>query len=394
MARVFCAWEFGGDLGHIRRLIPVAARLRAMGHEVSVAFRDSAHLESARAQGFETFIAPLLRAPAMANPSPQSFPDILLNLGFDDRRGLSGALRAWDSLYRLVQPDIVVADYAPTALVAARNAGLRRVTIGTGFSAPVLADPMPALRPWIATDPAVLRALDDRLLESVIASSAPREVPRHARELFTTDADLVCTFPEIDPLGPREGVDYVGPPHDEAPGAQLRWQARDGARVFAYLKPRDARFGSIVAGLAALDAEVVVAAPGVDAATALARSTPRMRIVAEALRLDELLPAASLCLAHAGPGLVARALVAGVPMALLPMQLEQFLVARRVAAAGSAVMLSPEEPSPDFREWLAAILARDDLRVAAARLADAHRGYAFAEATTRAAQRIAAVASG
>src|SRR5471030_2903727 len=201
MARVLCACEFGGDLGHVRRLVPVAIELRAMGHEVTVAFRDSAYLEIARAEGLESFIAPLLRAPRMVNPSPVNFSDVLLNLGFDDRLGLAGALRAWRSFYDLIAPDVVVADYAPTALIAARHAGIACVTVGSGFSLPMLRDPLPALRPWAAIDPAILRALDDRLVNSVRGALGATGVAatRHARDLFEAAAHLLCTFPEIDP---------------------------------------------------------------------------------------------------------------------------------------------------------------------------------------------------
>ena len=155
MARVLCAWEFGGDLGHVRRLLPIAAELRLQRHEVVFAFRDSFFLESVQAQGFVGFVAPLLRAPATVNPSPISHSDILLNLGFDDRIALSGALRAWHSLLELVRPDFLLADYAPTALIAARAAGIKRGTIGSGFSLPLLRDPLPALRPWIRSDDGV-----------------------------------------------------------------------------------------------------------------------------------------------------------------------------------------------------------------------------------------------
>lgn len=393
MARVLCAWEFGGDLGHIRRLIPIARELRAMGHDVVFALRDSSFLETARAQGFETFIAPLLRAPRTVNPSPVSFPDILSNLGFDDRLGLAGALRAWRSFYDLVAPDVLVADYAPTALIAARAARLARVTTGSGFSSPPLGDPMPGLRSWLKADPNVLRALDERLVQSVRAALGAGEgAPRHAREIFEAHAHLVCTFSGLDPFGPREDVEYVGPQADAAEGADVRWREEGGTRVFAYLKPRGSPFSAALAGLAALDAEVVVAAPGLTPQAAHAQSTARMRVLGTAVALDAILPGASLCVGHAGPGLGARALIAGVPMALLPLQLEQFLVARRMTAGGSAAMISPEEPAPDFRAWFASILGNDALREAAAQHARAHRAHCFVEATRQAARRIATVA--
>src|SRR5688572_18041129 len=156
MARVLCAWEFGGDLGHVRRWMPIARELRAGGHEPLLVFRDLASLGEAARESFDWFQAPLLRAPARQNPSPLNASDILLNLGYDDAAGLAGALRAWLSLVELAKPDLVVADYAPTALLAARAARLPRLTIGTGFSVPRLGDPLPSLRDWAPSQEEVL----------------------------------------------------------------------------------------------------------------------------------------------------------------------------------------------------------------------------------------------
>ena len=393
MARVLCAWEFGGDLGHVRRLLPIARELRSRGHEVTLAFRDSSFIDGARAEGFQTFLVPLHRGPREMNPSPLNFSDILMNLGYGDVRSMAGVLRAWRSMLELLAPDILVADYAPTALIAAGFASIPAVTIGTGFSVPPPGDPIPELRPWARTDPNVLRALDDRVLGTVrrAAGKFTDRVPPRIQELFRARTHLLCTFPEIDPFGPREGVDYVGPQGDATTGEEIRWSGASRPRIFAYLKPRSARFDATLAGLASLDAEVIVAAPGLDADRAQAATTASMRVVASAVNLDLLLPEATLCVTHAGPGVAARAMVAGIPMALLPLQLEQFLIGKRIEKTGAGVVSSPEEPEPDFPAWFASILAAPGHREAAARLAERYRGHDFARATRRAAERICEV---
>jgi UDP:flavonoid glycosyltransferase YjiC (YdhE family) len=394
MARVLCAWEFGGDLGHVRRLMPIARELRAMGHSTVFAFRDSAYLHGALAEGFEAFVAPILRVPAAVTVSPLNFSDILLNLGFDDPHGLHGALRAWRSMYTLIAPDVVVADYAPTALLAASTMGLARVTVGTGFSQPRIATPLPALRSWQASDPNVLRAIDDRVVNAVAAALAgvSDRVPRTAADLFEADAHLLCTFAEIDPFGPRADVDYVGPQGDATSGVGIDWPEAGRARVFAYLKPADPRFAAVLAALARLDADVIVAAPGLAPEAALTASHGSMRVLASTVNLERIMGTATLCVCHAGPGVVARGLAAGVPFALLPQHLEQYLVAQRMRDGGSAELISPDEPPPDFHAWLSGVLARADLARAARVRAEGFRGYSFAAGTRRAAERIAAAA--
>lgn len=396
MARVLCAWEFGGDLGHVRRLLPIARELRARGHSTVFAFRDSAYLHGVLAEGFEAFVAPLLRVPAAVTVSPLNFSDILLNLGFDDPHGLHGALRAWRSMYSLLDPDVVVTDYAPTALLAAATLELPRVTVGTGFSQPRVGEPLPALRAWEPSDPNVLRAIDDRVLNSVRAALAgvSDRVPRSAAGLFDANAHLLCTFAEIDPFGARADVEYVGPQGDATSGVNLDWPPGERARVFAYLKPGDARFAAVLGALGQLDADVIVAAPGLAPEAALGASRGSMRVVASTVNLERVIGAATLCVCHAGPGVVARGLAAGVPFALLPQHLEQYLVAQRVREAGSAELISPDEPPPDFVAWFASLLAREDLKEAARERASALRGYSFAAGTQRVAERIVAVAAG
>ena len=396
MARVLCAWEFGGDLGHVRRWMPIARELRSMGHEPLLVFRDLASLGETAREAFEWFQAPLLRMPARQNPSPLNASDILLNLGYDDATGLAGALRAWISLTELAKPDLVVADYAPTALLAARMSRLPRLTIGTGFSVPRLSDPLPSLRDWSPSEEDTLRRLDARLV-SVIAKAFERlprvgPAPRRARELFDAEAHLLCTFPELDPFGPRDEVEYLGPQGDAASGTPARWEG-PAPHVFAYLKPRDPRFGGLVEGLRSLSAEVLVAAPGLDEAQAAALSSASLRVHGAPLDLDTLLPGADLCVSHAGPGLAARACVAGVPFALLPMQLEQYLIARRLAASGTARMVSPDEPARDYGRWLAEALEDEGMRIRARERAATHEGYRFDEAARRTAERIATTAA-
>ena len=373
----------------------MARDVRALGHEVFAAFRDSSYTDAARREGIETFIAPLLRTPSQINPSPLNFSDVLLNLGFHDPKGLAGALWAWRSTFEMLAPDLLIAEYAPTALLAARLEGLRRVTTGAGFSQPPLRNPLPAFRTWIPTDPQVLRAIDEHVLASIrdAAGAARARLPERALEIFDADAHLVCTFAEIDPYAPRDGVEHLGPPRDPTTSApSLQWQS-EGARVFAYLKPRNPRFDAVLAGLAALDAECVVAAPGLEPERASAACTASMRVVPGPVDLAPLIAGATLCVSHAGAGIAARAMVAGVPMALLPLHLEQFLMARRIAESGSALISTGEDPLPDFAQWFGKIIGDAAMREAAARLAARHRGFSFERASERAAQRISELAA-
>lgn len=70
-----------------------------------------------------------------------------------------------------------------------------------------------------------------------------------------------------------------------------------------------------------------------------------------------ILPNCDLAICHAGHGTLAACLMAGVPLLLLPMQLEQYLASVRIKQLGAAKVVNIEtKESPDF-----SILIRDML---------------------------------
>ena len=310
MARALFAWELGGDLGHARRSIQVARALRDLGHEIAFAFADLTTLAPLARERVAWFQAPVLAPSRNPSRSPLNASSILLNRGFGDALGLAGALRAWKGLFELWKPDLLVADYAPGAMLGARLAGVKRTAIGSGFSTPPLGEPMPVLRAWLATDEGTLRQIDATLMASVrdaFGRADPRaQPPSRAADLFQADRELLCTWSEVDCFGPRTGVDYLGPQDYLAGGANDEWRAGGGPRVFAYLKPRDPRFAAILTALRAVAGEAIVAAPGLKPDAAAALSSASFRVHGEALALGPLLGGADLCVCHSGPGIVKK----------------------------------------------------------------------------------------
>src|SRR3954467_8390341 len=108
MARFLVAWEFGEDLGHLRRILPIGRALRDRGHDVAFALRDATRLEAPAREGFAAWPAPVLRRPESFDAAPLNASDVLLNLGFRDVASLRGVQRAWDALLGAVRPDVVV----------------------------------------------------------------------------------------------------------------------------------------------------------------------------------------------------------------------------------------------------------------------------------------------
>src|SRR5512144_549484 len=117
------------------RFLTIARELARRGHEPIFALRELTHVDAIlRDEPFTVFQAPIWAAHIGGLPQPIGFAETLMRLGFLYPSQLSGLCRGWRSLVTLVAPDLLILDYAPTALLATRGLGAPRALVGHSFS--------------------------------------------------------------------------------------------------------------------------------------------------------------------------------------------------------------------------------------------------------------------
>jgi UDP:flavonoid glycosyltransferase YjiC (YdhE family) len=357
VSRILLAWELGGNLGHVTRLLVLARALRAAGHHVSFALGQSRFAAETLAQaGFSYAQAPVLRATTPDLPrEPASYPEILLHYGFADPALLTAAARHWRERYRSLSPDVAVFDHAPSALLAARDTGIPRVVLGTGFASPPRVAPMPIIRPWQQIPPERLFASEQRALDSANAASRSigAEPMNHLYELFDVEENILATLPELDHYGARPDTRYWGPIFQNAGGHLPRWPEAQGTRkIFVYIRPGSAAFSPLVTALRRLNLSTLWFAPGLrDDALAQLRS-PTLEFIRDPVDIAAVSALADAAVLHGGHGTTAAMLLAGVPVLLLPEHVEQLLLGRNVAALGAGAALNIGSPGLQIAEIL------------------------------------------
>lgn len=197
-ARILLAWELGDGLGHVMRLLPLAKRLRDLGHECIFAVRNvpPSYGVLGRA-GFKVLQAPMLvpYAPEEVRTKPiGSYGDILATVGFDDVDRLLPMVEAWQSLLDLVQPAAIIADYSPTLGVASYGVS-PPIMLGDGFTLPP---------PSLSEFP-IFRKSGARVAESHLLSVVQETQRRRGRPLPPTMPSIlagreafIITLPELD----------------------------------------------------------------------------------------------------------------------------------------------------------------------------------------------------
>ena len=142
MARVLLAWEWGGNSGHIVRLASIADQLLARGHQVDIVLQRPDGLRQARhlvdrvtLRQAPLWPGQLLWGGQLTLPLASTYGDILANFGLSDSGTLEFLLRAWDQVFADARPDVVVADFAPAATLAAQGR-IPTIVVGTGYTVP------------------------------------------------------------------------------------------------------------------------------------------------------------------------------------------------------------------------------------------------------------------
>ncbi len=376
MSRIFVSWELGANFGHLTRLMPIAEQLRQLGHELFFAVRDTeiaaALLEP---QGFSFTQAPFWHGRACLSAPPINYAELLIAEGYCRQDGLSGMLRSWLGLFQLFQPDVVIADYSPTALLAARIAKVPAVCIDNGFGLPPNIALLPSIRAWESITEQRLQHVEQTVLHSI--NSVCRAFGGLALErlvdLFNTEGTVLTTFAELDHYGPRNETEYAGPIFSNAGGQAVQWQGKRQRKIIAYLRPNVPGIENLLKALAELDAEVICVVPGLKRLNRAIAN--RLRIYVNPVQLDNIILASDLVVSYAGSGMACCALLSGVPLLLVPQNVEQYMFSCRVGELGAGLVMGTTRSETDFRTSLQQLLNEERFLEAAKAFAAQHAGF-------------------
>ncbi len=336
MSTILFTWERGGGLGHLANILPPANRLAERGHRVVAALQDVTRASRLSPHPAIQFLpTPPTSAPSHAIAQVRNFAHLLSNLGFCDEAPLKDSVSAWRNIYSEVQPDLIVFDHSPTALLAARGLAVKRALLGTGFFCPPDRYPMPDYRPLLGDATVRLKRDEDLLLQNVngvLSAVGAEPLVRLSRLYAEVNENFLATFPELDHYGRRNNVRYWGV-WPNLGGARPVWPKGSGKRIYAYLKP----FPSLPNLLAALNRpghSVIVYGAGLDEFRGRFESET-VSFASESLDLAAVGRECDLAVLNGNHGTTASMLLAGRPTLQIPLYVEQAIFSLTVKQIGA-----------------------------------------------------------
>lgn len=356
MARILITWELGLNLGHIMPQSWLARALRARGHSVVYCLKEAARAEPLLAPDDRILQAPLPERESHADEPLLNYTDILRHQGWENTGQLDALLHRWLDIFAEVKPDLILADHAPTALLAARCAGLPGVPFGIGFLIPPRQSPMPLCQWWQPSPPrALLRQRERSVLASVNEVLAAHGHPplECVADSLASPVRALVTTPELDDYPERpDGETYFGLQAHPGGGSWPDWPAGNGPRLLGYLQAGYPGTRQMLEALRRLPVRALLYIPDAPAAWQEALAGSHIRLADSPLDIRRGAQDCDGALSYASIGFMADLLAAGKPLLVAPPYIQHAMVAQRVLQAGAAV---PGEPDGSVSDYKAAI---------------------------------------
>lgn len=374
MANILLTWELGSGLGHLFPLKLVAQELVKNGHRVTAAIRETANATLLFADTPIRFLA----APAKHRVTlgridpPTTYAHLLHNIGFGDADELAGLHHSWRTIFDLVQPDLVLADHSPTALLSLRGSKIPVATIGTGFCSPPASDFLPKVRPWVKGEDQACRDHEEVLRLQVNQLLEQYSQPPLARmsDLFNeVTTEILTTFPELDHFGPRENGQFWGC-FPSGASETADWPQGLGPKIYAYLSaiPDRERY---LQTLAQLGFPTIAVAGPVSQPLKQQFRNSTINLVDAPINVEQATRQCDIVINYGGHGVTALALLAGKPLLQIPIAVEQFLLASCVAKLGAGIFI-PGGNQQIFIDAISSIIHKPQYRLQAEAFAHAH----------------------
>jgi hypothetical protein len=201
---------------------------------------------------------------------------------------------------------------------------------------------------------------------------------------------MLLTYPELDIYPERGPSDYYGITDSGEGKAMPEWPQGEGPRLFAYLYSYFGGLDPLLSAIAARKQPALVFCRGIDPKLKEKYAGASIHFSQEAMAVSRVLPQADAAICHASHQMTAQALLVGKPVLLLPTQLEQFLIMRRLVRFGAGLGTAPEVPNADYATALAALAENPGYAAKAREFAQRYAGHSRDAALATMAARIEA----
>ena len=345
MRRALLAWESGAGRGHIVALKKVANAISDR-FECDAALCRMKHADELADSCVAVFQARYLRADPKSlrkgtGVQTATWGEFLGDIGFRNAEFLASQIGWWKSVIQERRITLVVADFAPCAMLAARSLGIPCVAVSPGYGVvPGNYMEFPILLPEYAT-----RLYDEaEMVAAINQAGEAHDVPtlQYLPQLYDCEAHLVRTLPLLDPCQGDRMFDVLLP-LDE----QMTEIDGKGDEVFVYFSTNEASEPEVIRAIANLGLPTRAFAPALDDAGLNALAASGVMVERTPYPIDEMRKRSRLLVNAGQHGTLCFGMMAGLPQVSLPQHLEHTYYARKAAQHSVCTVIDRSKRSFD-----------------------------------------------
>ena len=120
---------------------------------------------------------------------------------------------------------------------------------------------------------------------------------------------------------------------------------------------------------------MLVYCPDLPAEIAGKYQNQRLLFVDKPVQVAHIARQCDMVICNSGHGLVSAMLLSGVPLMLLPIHVEQLIIARNVASLGAGLFVLPENRQPEFTKMIDALVNDKSYKTAARSFAEKYADF-------------------
>lgn len=341
-------WELGGNVGHLHPLGTLARELKDRGHRVLAAVKDIRTAERYLADAEIGFVpAPVWFGSIDPQaPSAVNYAELLMRAGYLNADQVAGQIRAWLHLMEWVKPDLILANHSPSVLLAARIAGIKTMGFGSGFLSPPTMPLMPSFQPNARVPRERLAASEKKVLSVVNRAlrqfgAAPLKV---LSGMFDSCNHYFLTLPEADHYGARKNARYWGLIQSSRYAAHPVWPKGGGPKVYVYMSHEVRPYRSLLESLRQLGWPSLIVSRNINPQEISTLRAPNLAFSPELMNLESVAAQADVVVTNCNHATVVEMLQRGCRQLVIPLQMEQSMLAYRLSNQGLVVACDPDLP--------------------------------------------------
>jgi UDP:flavonoid glycosyltransferase YjiC (YdhE family) len=330
-------------LAHVSRLLEIAKVLRTRGHEIIFAGHGR-YLQVAGWDGFETRELPYMSVEQVVRAVRSGH---LWDIYREEQ--LEKFVAAELSLYKEIQPDLVLLDNRPSARTSAEHAGLKSIAIVNVhltsyrrlpfFS---LGNTLGASFPGVTVADRIENASENFFYDQLVMGGLNRIRKRMGLRLLygyaheEGDQSLLADLPEFSPVRSLPThAHYVGPLtwHNTLPAPQCLAQL-ELDKPTIYLALGSESLDDLIPQLGVLAQEGIQVVVATGASPIDTQVSIKGIFLERYINTDALLPHCSLVCCHGGNGTLYQALAQGLPTVVVATHQEQYYGGKRIRQLG------------------------------------------------------------